>query len=148
MFTPFFQRSFRLCGLAFLLAFSPYGLTAAIDTPPDVSVDKKTWINALNTQLPPRLCAAQHYFTQCFEVTEATCVSTITPIIEACLHNVTPQLPERITPKEAGYWGTLVGRCSLDLYEKQLASKKRDIPECRSPAAEDKNNPPAPAKPK
>jgi hypothetical protein len=106
---------------------------AQVNPKPDVKekvVDKKTWVDHMQKALPGALCKEDVYFVKCFQTTPEKCTEFTKLLVEACLNNVTLSLPQEINSSQSDYWGQMIGRCSYDLYEKFMQSKKQDLPNC------------------
>lgn len=101
--------------------------TAASDSK---SVPKKAWMEGIQTNLPGILCQKDHYFLKCFSIEDKECVDLNKLFVQACLNNAAVSLPAELTPQDAEHWGAVIGKCSLDVFEKFLSSKKLKKPEC------------------
>jgi hypothetical protein len=107
--------------------------TPAIVIPSAPLSAKKAWIDHMEQTLPGLLCSEKHYFVQCYQVTPKECSNITKLLVHACLNNVAMALPENINAEQGEHWGKMIGRCSFDLYDKYLASKKRDTADCHPP---------------
>lgn len=111
------------------------GISAS--TPSLSSNNKKSWIANMQRTLPTKLCQDKLYFVQCFETNSQECTEFTHLLVEACLNNIALALPQELNKEQGEYWGQMIGRCSYDLYEKFMQSKKRNLPNCQ---ASDKHN--------
>jgi|GEM_PF-6257360 len=91
---------------------------------------KKAWMENIQNTLPGLLCNKDQHFMTCFSVTEKECVDFNKLFVQACLNNVAMSLPAELNPQEGKHWGAVMGKCSYDLFEKFLHSKKLAKPEC------------------
>lgn len=107
----------------------PFLLAGAAEKPAE-DPSKAAWIIHMQTHLPSELCKETLYFRRCFEVTSEECLSTTETLLQACLNNTVVGLPATLTPEEGAKWGLLVSRCTHDLYEKWMSSKKRSTQDC------------------
>ncbi|MCS5710020.1 hypothetical protein [Candidatus Berkiella aquae] len=97
-------------------------------------VNKKAWIENMQNNLPSLLCKKDQHFMTCFKITENECVDLNKLFVQACLNNVSLALPAELNSDEATRWGSVIGQCTFDLYEKFMQSKKVSKPECNQQA--------------
>lgn len=127
--------------LTYLLLSLPYTLMAteqkALGLPDKAgsqtenpSSNKKVWMLNIEQTLPGLLCDPKKYFVDCFSVTQEECTDFTKLIVHACLSNVQVALPQEIDKTQGEYWGQMIGKCSYDLYEKFMQSKKLPKPGC------------------
>lgn len=121
----------KLAGYLFLmLIFIPPAFAAnSPETAPSPG-KRELWVATMQRDLPKALCQPEHYFVKCFEVTEAQCLENTALYVKGCLDSILLALPDELNKEQGEHWGQLVGRCSFDLYEKFMESKKRKLPEC------------------
>ncbi|MBS0285880.1 MAG: hypothetical protein JSR17_00770 [Proteobacteria bacterium] len=100
------------------------------DEPNPSLSNKKIWMQNIEQTLPGLLCDSKKYFVDCFSVTQEECVDFTKLIVHACLSNIQVALPQEIEKSQGEYWGQMVGKCSYDLYEKFMQSKKLPKPGC------------------
>lgn len=120
----------RLTLCLFAVLFTPL-LWAQSTLKKEISnVSKKEWIAQVQQSLPPLLCKSDEYFITCFDTTPAACQAFTSSLVQSCLN--TAALPEQLDLKQGEYWGQLIARCSHELYEKFMYSKKRALPACHA----------------
>ncbi len=100
-------------------------------------VAKKAWMENIQNKLPPLLCEKDQYFMKCFSVTQNECVDFNKLFVQACLNNVALALPAELNDEHSKRWGAVVGKCSLDLFEKFLSSKKQNLADCKEATKDD-----------
>lgn len=112
-------------------------------------LQKKAWIDNIQSELPKLLCKKEHYFIQCYDITPKECDDFTEVLVRACLNSVSIALPDELTVEQGQHWGQMVSRCTYDLYEKFMQKKKKDLPACQIPTSTpaDKSQPPLPASP-
>lgn len=103
----------------------------------DINSNKKAWAENVEQKLPELLCDKNQYFVQCFDVTEPECLEFTKLLVHACLSNVTLALPQQIDPQQGEYWGQMIGRCSYDLYNKYMETKKHHTKVCTGESKKD-----------
>lgn len=104
-------------------------------------VAKKAWMDNIQNKLPPLLCEKDQYFMKCFSVTESECIDFNKLFVQACLNNVALALPTELNDEHSKRWGAVIGKCSLDLFEKFLSSKKQlTLSECKEVKNDDKKD--------
>jgi hypothetical protein len=94
-------------------------------------VAKKVWMENIQNKLPTLLCEKDEYFMKCFSVTQNECIDFNKLFVQACLNNVALALPAELNDEHSKRWGAVIGKCSLDLFEKFLSSKKQNLAECK-----------------
>lgn len=103
-------------------------------------ITKKVWMENIQNNLPKILCHKDQYFMTCFSVTAQECIDYNKLFVQACLNNAALGLPAELNPQETKEWGAIIGRCTLDLYEKFMHSKKLTKPECNEVKKEEKKD--------
>lgn len=93
-------------------------------------VNKKAWIENMQNSLPSILCKNDQHFMKCFDITANECIDLNKLFVQACLNNIVLALPSELNTDEATHWGSVIGKCAFDLYEKLMPSKKLSKPEC------------------
>lgn len=94
------------------------------------SVTKKAWMESIQNNLPGILCQQDHYFLKCYSLDAKECVDLNKLFVQACLNNAAVSLPVELTAQDTEHWGAVIGKCTLDVFEKFLSSKKLKKPEC------------------
>ncbi|MBS0290217.1 MAG: hypothetical protein JSS07_09320 [Proteobacteria bacterium] len=93
--------------------------------------NKKEWMVNIEQTLPGLLCDSKHYFVTCFKITQQECVDFTQLLVHGCLSNVAVGLPAHLDKAQGEYWGQMIGKCSYDLYEKFMKSKKLNKENCQ-----------------
>lgn len=112
----------------------PGPLKAPTAQAPAKHVSKKNWMENLQNTLPGMLCQDNQHFMTCFSTTKKECLDYNKLFVQACLNNVALALPAELNAEEASHWGAVIGKCTFDLYEKFMQTKKSKKPECNLPA--------------
>lgn len=94
------------------------------------STSKKVWMENMQNNLPTMLCQKDQYFLKCFSIDAKECVDMNKLFVQACLNNAAVSLPSELTMEDAKHWGAVIGKCTLDVFEKFLPSKKLKTAEC------------------
>lgn len=94
-------------------------------------VAKKAWMENIQNKLPAMLCEKDHYFMKCFSVTQAECTDFNKLFVQACLNNIALALPPELNENDSKHWSAVMGKCSYDLFEKFVQSKKLNTPDCK-----------------
>jgi len=89
------------------------------------TVDKKTWVDAMETALPAYFCKSDSYFRQCFSVSASQCEETASSVTRLCLAKSSAEIPDLLVqPTDGSHWGREVGRCAGIAYEAALIQNK------------------------
>lgn len=100
-----------------------------------VEVTKSDWLIAMKSALPTAFCNPSMYFRQCFKVTANQCEETALSATRICLENNKVNIPDiLIQPKDGTHWGTIVGTCAGETYEKSLSKLKVSNTKCNNAA--------------
>lgn len=94
-------------------------------------VDKYTWISNIKKEIPEYYCQDDKYFMLCFNVDKSTCMKFTDIYLTACLDNITPKLPSKMSSKDSDTWGHKIMYCSTDLYSKFMGDKRKNTDECQ-----------------
>ncbi|MGE3317867.1 MAG: hypothetical protein AB7I18_01115 [Candidatus Berkiella sp.] len=105
-------------------------------------IGRKVWMENMQNNLPKILCQKEQYFMSCFTISAEECIDFNKLFVQACLNNAAVGLPAELNPQERDHWGAIIGRCTLDLYEKFMHSKKLAKPECQEVKKESHNQSP------
>ncbi|MCS5709597.1 hypothetical protein CC99x_011890 [Candidatus Berkiella cookevillensis] len=93
-------------------------------------IDKYVWLSRMKELLPAQLCGADEYFLKCFDIEQASCKQFSEIYLTACLDQIAPKLPAKLSTTDGQKWGQMMGRCTHDLFNKFMADKKKALPEC------------------
>lgn len=127
-----------ILGSFFNLAFAAKPPVSGLAPDDDAKkIGRKVWMEKMQNNLPQMLCKEGQYFMTCFSVTPQECLDFNKLFVQACLNNAAVGLPAELNAQEREHWGAIIGRCSLDLYEKFMNSKKLGKPECNEAKNED-----------
>lgn len=96
-------------------------------------VPRQRWMEGMQQLLPQNFCGPQHYFRQCFHISEADCFEAAGRVTTECLSTFEATLPETLTlPQEGRHWGAIVGTCAGSRFDQQMAAHARDEERCQS----------------
>ncbi|MGE4350317.1 MAG: hypothetical protein AB7D28_11220 [Candidatus Berkiella sp.] len=93
-------------------------------------IDKYVWLSRMKELLPTQLCGTDEYFLKCFDIDQAGCKQFSEIYLTACLDQIAPKLPTKLSTADGQKWGQMMGRCTHDLFNKFMADKKKTLPEC------------------
>lgn len=93
-------------------------------------IDKYVWLSRMKELLPAQLCGSDEYFLKCFDIDQAGCKQFSEIYLTACLDQIAPKLPTKLSTIDGQKWGQMMGRCTHDLFNKFMADKKKTLPEC------------------